>query len=501
MANDKVGNGNGNERNARGNLPSWMGSKDKTDPAQDEVTDISSVKSGKSSSNVSKFNKKSAAQGETATKIDASCFSKFLKGVVFVLSGFVNPERSRLRSQALEMGAEYRPDWDSTCTLLVCAFPNTPKFRQVANDCGTIVSKDWVVDCYNQKKLVEIDSYLMNAGKPWRKTYLENSASHVASETVQRTPTTEVAASPISKQGELELSQYFALVKAAYERLKALRPPCQACYKTHFEQTMVAKFLAGLSPKYEVAKVQMLTGAEIPDLAEAYNRLSRLVVSLSQSQSESPSAALAVSGGRAQANRGRGSGRGVGGRGRFQCTFCGKLGHLEDRCWDKHGRPTSTSHGRGGSTSRGRGTFSSHIPVGSARVATSPGETPSSMNSENSTVTMSKAKYDQLMAQRPLPTTVSTAASSVMVDFVASTSSHEPGTMWIIDSGASKHFAVNLTYLLHCIGFHNLNMLGLPMENCLLLWELGMLNFLVLSFFPMFYMLQSFLLIFYLLLS
>ncbi|KAF3776945.1 hypothetical protein EJ110_NYTH45620 [Nymphaea thermarum] len=121
------------------------------------------------------------------------------------------------------------------------------------------------------------------------------------------------------QQGELELSQYFASVKAAYERLKALRPPCQACYKTHFEQTMVAKFLAGLSPKYEVAKVQMLTGAEIPDLAEAYNRLSRLVVSLSQSQSESPSAALTVSGGRGQATRGRGSGRGVGGRGRFQC--------------------------------------------------------------------------------------------------------------------------------------------------------------------------------------
>ncbi|KAF3775077.1 hypothetical protein EJ110_NYTH50209 [Nymphaea thermarum] len=57
------------------------------------------------------------------------------------------------------------------------------------------------------------------------------------------------------QQGELELSQYFASVEAAYERLKALRPPCQACYKTHFEQTMVAKFLAGLSPKYEVAKV------------------------------------------------------------------------------------------------------------------------------------------------------------------------------------------------------------------------------------------------------
>lgn len=63
------------------------------------------------------------------------------EGVVFVLSGFVNPERSILRSQALEMGAQYKPDWNSDCTLLICAFPNTPKFRQVESDCGTIVSK------------------------------------------------------------------------------------------------------------------------------------------------------------------------------------------------------------------------------------------------------------------------------------------------------------------------------------------------------------------------
>ena len=61
--------------------------------------------------------------------------------MVFVLSGFVNPERGMLRSRAMEMGAEYKPDWNSDCTLLVCAFPNTPKFRQVEADCGTIVSQ------------------------------------------------------------------------------------------------------------------------------------------------------------------------------------------------------------------------------------------------------------------------------------------------------------------------------------------------------------------------
>lgn len=58
-----------------------------------------------------------------------------------MLSGFVNPERSTLRSKALEMGAVYKPDWTSDCTLLICAFPNTPKFRQVEGENGTIVSK------------------------------------------------------------------------------------------------------------------------------------------------------------------------------------------------------------------------------------------------------------------------------------------------------------------------------------------------------------------------
>ena len=62
-----------------------------------------------------------------------------------MLSGFVNPERGILRSQAMEMGAEYQPDWNSRSTLLVCAFPNTPKFRQVQTDCGTIVSKVYFI--------------------------------------------------------------------------------------------------------------------------------------------------------------------------------------------------------------------------------------------------------------------------------------------------------------------------------------------------------------------
>lgn len=38
-----------------------------------------------------------------------------LKGVIFVLSGFQNPERSTIRDMGLKLGAKYRPAWDENC--------------------------------------------------------------------------------------------------------------------------------------------------------------------------------------------------------------------------------------------------------------------------------------------------------------------------------------------------------------------------------------------------
>ncbi|XP_059076914.1 uncharacterized protein LOC131069288 [Cryptomeria japonica] len=132
-------------------------------------------------------------EDRSQSKPDRGSFSALLDGVVFAMSGLVNPERGNLRSQGLQMGAEYQPDWNSNCTLLACAFPNTPKFMQVKGDGGTIVSKgkagsdlasghckwyrsmilqpcrEWISECYKKRKLVDIDPYLMHVGKPWRK--------------------------------------------------------------------------------------------------------------------------------------------------------------------------------------------------------------------------------------------------------------------------------------------------------------------------------------------
>ncbi|XP_057968134.1 DNA-repair protein XRCC1 isoform X2 [Malania oleifera] len=173
------------------NLPSWMSSGDASKShgkkpndfgGDDEISEGEKLKQAKGRS---KANAKSSTSEENKI-IDKSSssssgimsFSKLLEGVVFALSGFVNPERSILRSRALEMGAEYQPDWNSDCTLLVCAFPNTPKFRQVEANCGTIVSKEWISECYNQKKIVDIESYLMHVGKPWRKSNVSHEAIH-----------------------------------------------------------------------------------------------------------------------------------------------------------------------------------------------------------------------------------------------------------------------------------------------------------------------------------
>ncbi|XP_065869053.1 DNA-repair protein XRCC1 [Euphorbia lathyris] len=170
MSNSKTNQG---ESDKKRNLPSWMNSgenrKKPTNPGENEE-----------SNEQKEINPSKETIGSQKSKgPDSSLknFSKLMEGVVFVLSGFVNPERATLRSQALEMGADYRQDWDSGCTLLVCAYSNTPKFRQVEGDNGTIVKREWISDCYNQKKLVEIDSYLMRAGKPWKKSTstIENS--------------------------------------------------------------------------------------------------------------------------------------------------------------------------------------------------------------------------------------------------------------------------------------------------------------------------------------
>ncbi|KAF3771748.1 hypothetical protein EJ110_NYTH59672 [Nymphaea thermarum] len=211
------------------------------------------------------------------------------------------------------------------------------------------------------------------------------------------------------QQGDQSLAQYFAYLKSIYERLKALPPPCPTCHKTHGEQSMVAKFLQGLSPEYALAKAQMLTGAKSPDLADAYNRLSRLAVTLSQPSSDLQASALVASGGRGRGSfRGRGIGRGSGG------------GHLEDRCWDKHGRPSGASLGRNVASKQGKNSLPS--PIGSVQATSSVVDgSLSPSHPETVTVSINKSEYEDFLALRSSQPSASTSHATDWTDDVDQT--------------------------------------------------------------------------------
>jgi len=95
-------------------------------------------------------------------------FNEFLKGVNFAISGFQNPLRGEIRQKALDMGAKYSGDWNNSCTHLVCAFANTPKFNQVRGK-GKIVKKEWIEECYTQRKRL-----------PWRRFCLDRNDQNKA---------------------------------------------------------------------------------------------------------------------------------------------------------------------------------------------------------------------------------------------------------------------------------------------------------------------------------
>lgn len=88
---------------------------------------------------------------------------KILENVVFCLSGFENPERGQIRDEAQSMGAQYSPGWNNQCTHLICAFRNTPKYRQVKGY-GKIVKKEWIKECRKTKRRANTKSFRMDGG-------------------------------------------------------------------------------------------------------------------------------------------------------------------------------------------------------------------------------------------------------------------------------------------------------------------------------------------------
>ncbi|XP_077576830.1 DNA repair protein XRCC1 [Stigmatopora nigra] len=154
------------KKNSPGNSPEFKATTPKvktstTSPGASKVSTVkeSAEKKRKSLPNANEPRSKRAKSPERVP------FKRIMEGVVFVLSGFQNPFRGELREKALDMGAKYRPDWTPDSTHLICAFANTPKYSQVKSAGGTIVRKEWVIDCHKSKQKLSYKSYLMDGAE------------------------------------------------------------------------------------------------------------------------------------------------------------------------------------------------------------------------------------------------------------------------------------------------------------------------------------------------
>ena len=98
--------------------------------------------------------------------------------------------------------------------------------------------------------------------------------------------------------------------------------------------------LIGLRPDLESVRDQILASPSVSSLDDVFAHLLRLSSTQTLSiDGPSDSSVLA-----SQTNS-RGKHSGNRGRGRCpQCTYCNKLGHTRDRCYQLHGRPLRTAH-------------------------------------------------------------------------------------------------------------------------------------------------------------
>ncbi|RVW58902.1 Retrovirus-related Pol polyprotein from transposon RE2 [Vitis vinifera] len=114
-------------------------------------------------------------------------------------------------------------------------------------------------------------------------------------------------------QQDLNLSTYIGQIASLKEEFLTAMPltPDVGAQQTQLDKFFMVLTLIGLCPDLESIRDQILGSSSVPSLDDVFARL------------------LLVPEGRGQ---------------RPHCTYCNKLGHTRDRCYQLHGRPPRTAH-------------------------------------------------------------------------------------------------------------------------------------------------------------
>ena len=190
------------------------------------------------------------------------------------------------------------------------------------------------------------------------------------------------------------------------------------------QQTQIDKFfmvltLIGLRSDLETVRDQILSSPSVPSLDDVFASLLRISSTQTLPSDSTSDSSVLVS----QTNP-RGGHNGNRSRGqRPHYTYCNKLGHTRDRCYQLHGRPPRTAH-----------------MAQSSDYDSQPPQTPSSSTSKG--ISPTDSEYDNYLHYQ--------AAKSASVASIAQTSNASACLThtsflgpWILDSGASNHIFDN----------------------------------------------------------
>ncbi|XP_023644448.1 uncharacterized protein LOC111832367 [Capsella rubella] len=198
--------------------------------------------------------------------------------------------------------------------------------------CNSMV-KSWLLNSVS-KQIYSSILYFSTAAEIWKDLYTRYHKSNLPRLYKLRQQIHSL------RQGSMDLSSYHTKTQALWEELSSLQVTARSVEDllAERETNRVIDFLMGLNNNYDTVRSQILMKKSLPSLSEVYNMLdqddSQRSACLPQTATLD-STAFQVS---QQTSQSTSSG-GYQKKDKHVCTFCGRIGHVMDKCYKKNGYP------------------------------------------------------------------------------------------------------------------------------------------------------------------
>ena len=218
-------------------------------------------------------------------------------------------------------------------------------------------------------------------------------------------------------QQDLDLSTYIGQIASLKEEFLTVMPltPDVGAQQTQLDKFFMVLTLIGLRPDLEPIRDQILGSSSVPSLDDVFACLLRISSTQTLPFDSTSDSSVLVS-----QTTSRGGRSGTRGRGqRPHCTYCNKLGHTRDWCYQLHGLPPRTAH---------------------VAQSSDPQPPQPSSSSTSQGISLTDSEYDDYLRYQ---VTKSASITSVAQTGNASTCLTHTSSLgpWILDSGASDHIS------------------------------------------------------------